>query len=329
MTETTALKEKLKEKIAGTAPAPAASTAPVASMHNAVKKYGPNTVVNNVSIDVPAGKTTMLVGPNGSGKTTSMEMMVGLRRFTSGSAQICGIKVKPNGPHRLYTGVQLQHSGLPSRIRVNEVLHAVGVLYGDPADPRELVRILGLEHHWKSSVDKLSGGQRRRLDIAAACMGRPKFLLLDEPTSGVDAEGRAELWQFLRKLARRGTGVLASTHDLAEAEAFADRLFVMSEGEIVLQGTPEEVLNSVGGDWRLRINDAPPAVRELVKSRGMSFTPVGMTDIVVGPRETVEALRADIEAHLNAKGITDVELLSSRIRLEDVFAISTGKGEAS
>lgn len=301
----------------------------VASLHNAVKKYGSKTVVDNVSIDVPAGKTTMLVGPNGSGKTTSMEMMVGLRRFTSGSAQICGIDVEPNGAHRLYTGVQLQHSGLPSRIRVNEVLQAVGVLYSDPADPRELVEILGLEHHWKTSVDKLSGGQRRRLDIAAACMGRPKFLLLDEPTSGVDAEGRAELWQFLRRLARQGTGVLASTHDLAEAEAFADRLFVMSKGKIVLEGTPAEVLNSVGGDWRLRIHDAPPQIRELIVSRGLAVTPVGMTDIVVGRRETLEALRAEIETALHDGGSGHVEILSSRIRLEDVFAISTGKGQAS
>jgi len=300
----------------------------VASMRNAVKRYGPRTVVNDVSIDVFAGETTILVGPNGSGKTTTMEMMVGLRRFTSGSAEICGIRVKPNGAHRLYTGVQLQHAGFPSHIRVNEVLKAVAALYSHPADIHYLAEVLGLAEHWNTYVDNLSGGQRRRLDIAVACIGRPKFLVLDEPTSGIDPEGRAEVWRFLRQLARQGTAVLASTHDLGEAEAFADQVILMANGKVILRGTPQDLLSSMGGDWRLRIHDAPDFVYDMMLKEGLKVARVGATALVLGNRETLESLRTRLESDLQGKGISNVEILSGRIRLEDVFFIAK-EGEHS
>ncbi len=306
------------------APPPAAAT-DVAAMRAAVKVYGGRTVVDHVDIDVPSGTTTMLVGPNGSGKTTSMEMLAGLRRFTSGGATVCGIPVRPGGEHRRYMGLQLQQSGLPSRIRVSEVLAAAGSLFARPADARMLAELLGLTEHWRVPVDKLSGGLRRRLDIAAACMGRPRFLMLDEPTSGVDPEGRADLWKFLRDRARAGTGVLASTHDLAEAEAFADRLLVMGSGRILVSGTPEEVVASAGGQWRMRITDLPPRGAPLIEASGLTSCTVGVNTIVVGDKESVDTLRDLLQSHLVDHGEEPPEILTGRVRLEDVFALITQK----
>jgi ABC-2 type transport system ATP-binding protein len=295
---------------------------PTASIRDAVRVYGARTAVDGVTVEVHSGEITMLVGPNGCGKTTTMEMLVGLRRFTSGEAAVCGIPVRPGGGHRRYVGVQLQHSGLPSRIRVHEVLAAAGSLHAEPADARGLADTLGLAGHWNVSVDKLSGGLRRRLDIAAACMGRPPLLVLDEPTSGIDAEGRAEVWKFLRDRARAGTAVLASTHDLAEAEAFADRLLVMDSGRIRLSGAPDEVIASVGGQWRMRITDLSPRGRSVVAASGLTSCTAGAITIVVGSKEDVDALHARLQAQLLEHGEQAPEVLTGRIRLEDVFLLT-------
>lgn len=295
-----------------------ASAQPVAELSNAVKLYGDRRVVDDVSFHVASGRTTMLVGPNGCGKTTSMEMLAGLRRLTEGSARICGVPVVPGGSHRMLMGVQLQQSGLPGRLRVGEALLAAASLYRKPKDIHALADSLGLAGHWSASVEKLSGGLRRRLDIAAACVGDPRFLMLDEPTSGVDPEGRAELWEFLRQIARQGTGILASTHDLEEAEAFADYLLVMGRGRIVLAGRPGEVLAGAGGDWRLRINDAPPDALDCIATSGCTHGRIGITTLVIGSRDELERLRARIEASVGDR----VEVRSGRIRLEDVFAVT-------
>ncbi|WP_084637149.1 ABC transporter ATP-binding protein [Neomicrococcus aestuarii] len=290
----------------------------LAQLSNVVKTYGSATVVNGVSLDVLDGRTTMLVGPNGSGKTTSMEILVGLRRPTSGKARILGEEVVPSGKHRIVTGVQLQQSGLPGRIKVKEVLGSVASLFEEPDDIWELAGSLGLQAHWNKAVDKLSGGLKRRVDIAAACVGRPRFLLLDEPTSGVDPEGRAELWEFLRTRARAGCGILASTHDLEEAEAFADQLYVMGKGRILLHGTPHEVLSSAGGDWRLRINDASPAQIRVIEESGFEHGRIGITSLVIGTSDGLERLRQEL-----VQVDSGPEIRSGRIRLEDVFAVTS------
>lgn len=290
----------------------------LAELKNVTKTYGTTSVVDDVSLQVLDGRTTMLVGPNGSGKTTSMEMLVGLRRPSSGTAVILGENVVPAGKHRVVTGVQLQQSGLPGRIKVKEVLGSAASLFEEPDDIWELAGSLGLQAHWNKAVDKLSGGLKRRVDIAAACVGRPRFLLLDEPTSGIDPEGRAELWEFLRSRARAGCGILASTHDLEEAEAFADQLYVMSRGHILLQGTPPEVLASAGGEWRLRVNDASPAQTQIIEKSGFEFGRIGITSLVIGPTEGLERLRREL-----VDADSGTEIRSGRIRLEDVFAVTS------
>ena len=172
----------------------------IASMIDAKKTYDSNNVVDGVSFELLAGRATVLVGPNGSGKTTTMEMLVGLRSMSEGSATIANIPVVPGGEHRFYTGVQLQSSGLPSKIKTKEVIRAVECLYADPSDWRPMAADLGVDSYLDAFVDNLSGGERRRLDILCAAIGRPALLVLDEPTSGVDPEGRAIVWAFVRSL---------------------------------------------------------------------------------------------------------------------------------
>ena len=305
------------------AAAPPQVIAPVAVAEGLGRDYGTRRAVDEVSFTVSGGRTTMLVGPNGSGKTTTMEMLAGLREPTRGRAVICGVPVRPGGAHRLLMGVQLQESGLPSRLRVQEALSAVASLFAEAADTRALADRLGLADHWRTPVDKLSGGLRRRLDIAAACVGRPRFLMLDEPTSGVDPEGRAELWAFLRDLAATGVGVLASTHDLGEAEAFADQLLVMGSGRIVLKGAPAAVVAGSGGAWRLRVHGLPDRGLQVVRRSGLRWSAGAGTVVALGDREAVEALRDRLADDACDHGGDPPETLTGRARLEDVFAVTT------
>lgn len=297
----------------------------VASVSGAVKTYGGVNVVDGVDFELTSGSTTILVGPNGCGKTTTMEMLVGLRSMTQGKATIAGIPVVLGGAHRFVTGVQLQSSGLPSRIKVKEVIRAVECLYANPADWVSMATSLGIDEYLNVVVDKLSGGQRRRLDILCAAIGKPALLVLDEPTSGVDPEGRALVWDFVRSLSAQGCAVLASTHDMAEAEAFADTLLVMANGKIRLQGAVANVLAALGGDRRLRVLNPQPEIAALIKESGLRSGYTGTSLAVVGSAEQITALAAKIES-LSVGAAT--EILTGPVRLEDIFTIVTHNFDA-
>lgn len=291
----------------------------IASVAHAVKTYGGVNVVDDVSFELFAGKTTVLVGPNGSGKTTLMEMLVGLRSMGAGQARILEKPVVPGGEHRYYTGVQLQSSGLPSGLKVKEAIRAAWCLYAKPGDWRAMAAALGVDAFLDASVDNLSGGQRRRLDILCAAIGEPALLVLDEPTSGIDPEGRALVWDFVRSLSERGTAVLASTHDMAEAEAFADRLLVMSQGKIRLEGTVNEIFAGLGGEYRIRIPNPSEKVIQTLSRTGLRYVQASTAAVAVGDAAGVEAAAAAIKELGES-----VDVLTGPVRLEDVFAILTG-----
>ena len=298
---------------------PNCSPRKIASITGAVKTYNGMNVVDGVSFDLTAGKTSILVGPNGSGKTTTMEMLVGLRSMTEGTATIADIGVTAGGEHRYYTGVQLQSSGLPSRIKTKEVIRAVECLYDNPVDWKPMASQLGIDSYLNSTVDNLSGGERRRLDILCAAIGRPSLLVLDEPTSGVDPEGRAIVWDFVRSLSSLGCAVLASTHDMAEAEAYADILFVMKKGKICMEGSVDDVLTGLGGDRRLRILLPSSKVTELIADSNLHFGYTGSSIVVIGDSGEIERIASQIR-----EADESVDLLSGPVRLEDIFAVVGG-----
>lgn len=288
----------------------------IASVNGLTKTYDGVSVVDDISFDLSSGTTTVLVGPNGSGKTTLLEMLAGLRLPDRGSATVLDIPVRPGGRHRYRIGVQLQTSGLPSRIKTREVIRSVECLYRTPDNWIPMAAQLGVETYLDIPVDSLSGGQRRRLDILCAAIGHPSLLILDEPTSGIDPEGRSVVWDFIRSLRSTGCSVITSTHDMAEAEAFADSLLVMVNGKIRLKGTVDEILSSLGGNQRLRVTAPSVRVTVLITNSGLRYGNAGSSIIVIGSREEIARLAAQINL-LDSE--TDV--LTGPVRLEDVFAV--------
>ena len=303
--------------------------APVMQWRHAVKRYpgaaGP--ALDDVSFNVRPGEIVVLVGPNGSGKTTAMEMISGLRPPTSGEVRIGGEPVRPAAAQRALIGVQLQETGLPQRLKVREAIRAVAALYADPGPVERIVAQLGLTERAAQTIDSLSGGWARRLDVALACIGRPRALVLDEPTSGIDPVARAELWEFLRLRRAEGVAVLASTHDLSEAEAYADRLLVLDRGRLILQGTVEEVLGPADGRWRLRLIGVAPSVDAWARARGLDLVGTGEVRVLIADKESVVRMGEEIEAARERGELHYQDALTGPIRLEDVFAEAVSRAD--
>src|SRR6266511_2482752 len=209
--------------------------APIVSVRDLRKRYGPIEAVAGISFDVNEGEVFGLLGPNGAGKTTTVEILEGLRRADSGSAIVAGIDVTrdPAGV-KDRIGVQLQSSAFPENCLAREIVELFGIFYDRRVDARALLRSVGLEDRAGQRAEKLSGGQRQRLSIAVAMVNEPRVLFLDEPTTGLDPQARRNLWELIRSIRGRGTTVLLTTHYLEEAEVLCDRVAIMDGGRIAL-----------------------------------------------------------------------------------------------
>ncbi|MFF7203801.1 MULTISPECIES: ABC transporter ATP-binding protein [unclassified Streptomyces] len=218
--------------------------------------------VSGISFSVSRGEIFALLGTNGAGKTSTVELLEGLARPTGGTVQVLG-----HDPYRDRTavrpriGVMLQEGGFPSDLTVAETARMwAGCTTGARPVP-EALELVGLGMRAGVRVKQLSGGERRRLDLALALLGRPEVLFLDEPTTGLDAEGRRDTWDLVRALREGGTTVLLTTHYLEEAESLADRLAIMHRGRIVTGGTPAEVTASRPARIRFLLPEGFPAGR--------------------------------------------------------------------
>ncbi|SER07419.1 ABC-2 type transport system ATP-binding protein [Lentzea xinjiangensis] len=211
--------------------------------------------VRNVSFDVERGEMFALLGTNGAGKTSTVEVVEGLSRPAEGTVRVLGHD--PFSERRLVrprVGVMLQEGGFPPDLTVSE---ATGMWAGTLTSPRpvdEALSLVDLTHRASVRVKQLSGGERRRLDLALALLGKPEVLFLDEPTTGLDPESRRNTWKLIRALLLEGVTVLLTTHYLEEAQALADRLAIMHRGRIVAQGTVSEVVDA----YPARISFVPP-----------------------------------------------------------------------
>ncbi|MEA2151441.1 MAG: type transport system ATP-binding protein [Solirubrobacteraceae bacterium] len=213
------------------------------------RSYDGRKVVDGFSAVVRAGEVAVLVGPNGCGKTTSVEMSLGLRRVDEGRAFICGHDVHREArAASRRVGVALQGASLNNRVRTREHLEFFAALFRTNAETFAIAEQLGLDAVvMKSLYGSLSGGQQRRVLVATALAGLPALAVLDEPTSGVDIESRAAMWTALRGVRDRyATAFLVTTHDLGEAEQYADTVIVMREGKVAFSGRPEEFVRSTG-----------------------------------------------------------------------------------
>jgi ABC-2 type transport system ATP-binding protein len=209
-------------------------------------RYGDTVAVSDLDLTIPAGSTVALLGPNGAGKSTVVNAVLGLLNPSAGTVRVLGRN--PRDAVRAGTvGAMLQHGGLPSEARVGEVLGLVRRSFPTAWPLDDLVVTAGIEGLLGRPVEALSGGQRQRVLLALALAGTPPLLLLDEPTSAMDVEGRRAFWTTMRELAARGHTVVFATHHLEEADAVADRVVVVAGGRVVADGSATDVKASVNG----------------------------------------------------------------------------------
>ncbi len=218
----------------------------VASLERVSKRYGEVWALREVSLEVRPGEVVAILGPNGAGKTTTVNLMLGLLQPTRGAARLFGGDPR-SAESRMRTGAMLQISGVPETLKVREHLELFSSYYPRPLALRETLHIAGLEGLENRAYGRLSGGQKQRLHFALALCGDPDLLFLDEPTVGLDAGSRRAFWQQIRRFTGRGKTVVLTTHYLEEADALADRITVMRDGEIIAEGSPAEIKSRAAG----------------------------------------------------------------------------------
>ena len=206
------------------------------------KSYGAHEAVRSIDFEIQPGEVFGLLGPNGAGKTTTVEILEGYRKRDAGEVEVLGEDPQQAGKEwRERLGVVLQSSSLYPALTVRESIETFGGYYRERRDPGEVIEIIGLEEKADARVRTLSGGQKRRLDLGLALVGKPDLIFLDEPTTGFDPGARRSAWETIRNLRALGTTILLTTHYLDEAEQLADRVAVLREGKIVREGSPAEL----------------------------------------------------------------------------------------
>ena len=224
------------------------TTETVIRTHDLRKQYGDLWAVNGVDLDIRRGECFAMLGPNGAGKTTTTEMLAGFRKPTSGAVTVLGsVPTKAGATWHSRVGIVLQSVSDLSDLTVTEAVTHFAGYYSDPRDIDEVIEAVGLTEKRSDRNGKLSGGQRRRLDVALGIIGRPELLFLDEPTTGFDPEARRQFWALIDTLKAEGTTIVLTTHYLEEAEYLADRVAVIARGKVVACDSPEDLGNRQEG----------------------------------------------------------------------------------
>ena len=289
---------------------------PVAELADASKSYGEVHALRDVSLTIEPGEVVAMLGPNGAGKTTSISLMLGMRRPTKGEARLFGLHPRDRRA-RSRVGVMLQESGVPGMLKVREMVELFGSYYPAPLPTAEAIRMAGLEEKSGSLVKDLSGGQKQRLYLALAVCGNPDVLFLDEPTVGMDVEGRRMFLQQIADLATKGRTVILTTHYLEEADQLARRVIVVNHGRIIADATPESIKSRVAGK---RVTFGTPEPIDPAQLEGLPLNSQAIED------HRVRLLTNEPEAVLRElfrRGVAMRELEVSGADLEEAFVAMT------
>jgi lipooligosaccharide transport system ATP-binding protein len=288
-------------------------------LRGAVKRYGPITAVNGLDLDVPVGTCVGLLGPNGAGKSTTMRLLTAQSIADEGEIEVLGYKLPGESKRaRAQLGVTPQLDNLDVSLTVEQNLLVFAHLYRIPrADRRDAIeralKMSKLVDRRDSRVDKLSGGMRRRLLIARALIHRPRLVLLDEPTVGLDPQVRQELWALIDALRSEGTTILMSTHYIEEAERLADTVLIMSHGSSVAAGPPAELVNEHAGSQVLEVYGPPTRLAEVeaeAGTHGLRTRRTGTSISILG---------------VDGRNGFPIEGERRPANLEDVFVLLTGE----
>jgi ABC-2 type transport system ATP-binding protein len=292
-----------------------------------VKRYGERLAVDGLTLTARRGEVTAILGPNGAGKTTTIETCEGYRRADGGTVRVLGLDPATDGRRlRPKVGVMLQSAGIPQSVPGQEYLGLLCRLHANPLDPRWLLEVVGLSDVAKTPFKRLSGGQQQRLSLAAAIIGRPELVFLDEPTAGMDPQARHATWDLVCALRAAGVSVILTTHFMEEAERLSDHVVIIDHGQAVASGTPAELTGSTG-QLRFRAQpglDTDNLVAALPAGTAAKESPSGHYLIEV--QTAVDpGLLAAVTAWCAERSVLPSSLKIESRTLEDVFLELTGR----
>jgi len=315
--------------IVRSAPAQAPDAAVV--VDGLIKRYGPRTVLDGVSLSVGAGELVAILGPNGAGKTTTVEIVEGYLRPDRGSVRVLGIDPFIGGRAlRARVGLMLQAGGIDMRARPRETLVQYARFHADPEDPDELIDRLGLRAVATTPYRRLSGGERQRLGLALALVGRPEVLVLDEPTGGLDPEARAIVRNLITDLRATGIAILLTSHDLTDVERLADRICILVGGRVVAAGTPAQLATGDGRRFRFRLDRRLEPREQAALAAALGVVDVGESDDAryeIAGVDPSPALIAAVAAWCAGAGRLIVESRTADASLEETYLAIVGGAE--
>jgi ABC-2 type transport system ATP-binding protein len=304
------------------------TAAPAVEISGMVKRYGPVTAIDGLTLTAGRGEVTAILGPNGAGKTTAIEVCEGYRAADAGSVRVLGLDPARDGAAlRPRVGVMLQAGGIPPAVPAAEYLRTLSRFHMKPHDPAWLLDIVGLTGSAKVPYKRLSGGQQQRLSLAAAVLGRPELVFLDEPTAGMDPQARHATWDLVTALKGDGVAVILTTHFMDEAERLADHVVIIDHGRAVAAGAPAR-LTGTAGQLRFRAVpglDIDSLLAALPAETAAKESPAGHY-LIEGSGGVIQpALLAAVTAWCADRGVLPSSLQIESRTLEDVFLELTGR----